>query len=254
MTSWIYGGTYGVASLNTGGVYACYIYGGTDGFYSVNNNKPVTYCTVRGGTNGYAVRDLRGIISSCRMETGAGGKAAVRTSGTTGKIYNSYLFSPTGSYSLDGDGVAGRSITCVNVSANVPFKYSTLAVNFGINQKDEMIGFKTGLDMNPGVPPVQTTIITCPVGITGCIITKVVLRDCSGNLTTAKISFGWDANGTDVIADSAHVHLTGGTKFCRNPSMMGAVIGTPGDTFKISVNTAQGGAMTLTADVFGYMV
>ena len=116
-----------------------------------------------------------------------------------------------------------------------------------------LLGSVAAVDMNPGAPPVQATLFTVPPDKTGCVVTHVVCRNSSGNLTTAQFSFGFDAAGSDCIADALHAVLTGATLYIVIKAEDGAVLGVAAGTFKISVNTAQGGAMTLGVDVFGYM-
>jgi hypothetical protein len=109
------------------------------------------------------------------------------------------------------------------------------------------------VDLNAaGGTPLLTTLYTCPAG-KSCIVTAVILRSCSGNMTTAKMSFGWDANGTDVIVDALHTALTGPTRYEKIIPIAGAKIGTAAGTFKAAVNTKQGGAMTVQVSVVGYI-
>jgi len=110
----------------------------------------------------------------------------------------------------------------------------------------------TGIDMNPASTPTTTNLYTVPTGKT-CIITHVVIRNCSGNLTTASFSFGFNASGNDVIADSTHTSLDDNTKYEILTADAGAVRGAASDTFKIAVNTAQGSSMTIDCDIFGYL-
>jgi hypothetical protein len=108
-------------------------------------------------------------------------------------------------------------------------------------------------NMNPaGGTPVMAVLYTVPAG-KSCIITKVIIRNSSGNLTTASISFGFDANGSDVIADGTRTYLDGATKYGLIPPVNGAVVGIAAGTFKVAVNTKQGAAMTIDIDVFGYL-
>lgn len=108
-------------------------------------------------------------------------------------------------------------------------------------------------DMNPGAgTPVMTTLYTVPAGHS-CIITRVVLRNSSGNLNTASISFGFDANGSDVIANATRTYLAGATNYGEVLITNGAIRGAAAGTFKLAVNTKQGGAMTIDIDVFGYL-
>lgn len=110
------------------------------------------------------------------------------------------------------------------------------------------------LDLNPaGATPVMSTLYTCPAG-KSCIITRIVLRAPSGNMTLASISFGWDANGSDVIANATHTELTGSTLYKALSPMAGAKIGVAAGTFKAAINTKQGAAMTVTVGVHGYLI
>jgi hypothetical protein len=118
---------------------------------------------------------------------------------------------------------------------------------------DSKLATLASANMNPGgATPVMTTLYTVPAG-KSCIITKVVIRNSSGNLTTASISFGFDAVGSDCITNATHVTLTGSTIYEIIPAKVGAVRGVAAGTFKIAVNTKQGGAMTISIDVFGYL-
>lgn len=115
-----------------------------------------------------------------------------------------------------------------------------------------LLGSYSSVDMNPGGVPTMTNIFTVPPDKSGCIVTHIVARNSSGNLDTAQFSFGFDANGSDCIADAAHTELDGSTKYIVLKAEDGAVRGAAGDIFKIAVNTAQGGAMTIDLEVFGY--
>lgn len=116
-----------------------------------------------------------------------------------------------------------------------------------------MLSRTASVDMNPaGGTPVMATLYTVPAGHS-CIVTKVIVRNSSGNLTTASISFGFDANGSDVIANATRTYLDAATKYGVIPAVNGAVRGAAAGTFKVAVNTKQGGAMTITVDVFGYL-
>lgn len=114
------------------------------------------------------------------------------------------------------------------------------------------LGFVNDLDVNPA-PGTTTTIFTVPIGKIA-IVTHVVLHGCSGDMTTASLSFGFDAAGSDCIADSTYVSIDGTTKYVVVKAEDGAVHGVAAETFKVAVNTAQGAAMTLDVDVFGFHV
>jgi hypothetical protein len=114
---------------------------------------------------------------------------------------------------------------------------------------DALLSTTASVNMNTAT---ATTLYTCPTG-RSCVITKVVVRNASTSLTTASYSFGWTtAAFNDVIADATHTELTGATLYTRIDVKAGAKLGTSTGTFKVLMNTLQGGAATTTIDVFGY--
>lgn len=115
-----------------------------------------------------------------------------------------------------------------------------------------LIGRLTGADMNPGAPPAYTNIFTVPPDKTGCIVNYLIVRNSSGNLDTAAFSFGWNATADDVKSAATAVQLTDSTKYRIIIADAGAVRGLPGGVFQLGVTIAQGAAMTIDIDVFGY--
>lgn len=98
-----------------------------------------------------------------------------------------------------------------------------------------------------------TTLYTVPTG-KSCIVTHVVVRNASTSLTTASYSFGFNsATFNDVIANATHTELTGATLYTVLIAKVGATRGAAGDTFKVLMNTLQGGAATTTMEVFGFL-
>ena len=107
----------------------------------------------------------------------------------------------------------------------------------------------TGVNLNSVA---ETTLYTCPVG-KSCVITHVVIHTPSTALATASLSFGWNtANADDVIANAVPA-LTGATNYKVLVAKTDAVLGAASGTFKVDVQTAEGGALTATLDVFGYV-
>lgn len=108
----------------------------------------------------------------------------------------------------------------------------------------------SSVDMNTAT---ATTLFTVPTG-KSCIITHVVVRNASTSLTTASYSFGFNsATFNNVIANATHTELTGSTLYTVLIAMAGATRGVAADTFKVLMNTLQGGAATTTMDVYGYL-
>jgi hypothetical protein len=115
---------------------------------------------------------------------------------------------------------------------------------------NSLLASVAAVDMNKDA---ATGLYTVPIG-KSCIITSVVLRNCSGNLTTASIAFGWTSpTFADVIATATHVGLTGSTLSEKVLAMAGALVGTAGQVFSVLDTIKQGGAMTITVDVYGYL-
>lgn len=101
----------------------------------------------------------------------------------------------------------------------------------------------------------ETTLFTCPAG-KSCIITKVIIRLPTGAglpMATIEASFGWNsANADDVIANAGR-DLTAATNYLIVPAEADAEIGVAAGTFKIDVQVAEGGVLTATVEVFGYL-
>jgi hypothetical protein len=112
-----------------------------------------------------------------------------------------------------------------------------------------LLGSVSGVDLNATG---ETTLYTCPTG-KSCIITHIVMRSPSAGVTTASLSFGWNTGDADDVVANAVVSLTGTGNYEVIDAKSDATVGAAGGTFKIDVNTAEGGALTATFDVFGYL-
>jgi len=101
----------------------------------------------------------------------------------------------------------------------------------------------------------ETNLFTAPAGITGVVITRVVVRKASTSLTTASLAFGWNAGtDNDVIATATHTELTGNTLFTILIPKIGAKLGVASGVFSVITTILQGGAATASIDVFGYIL
>jgi hypothetical protein len=113
-----------------------------------------------------------------------------------------------------------------------------------------LLSSTAGVDMNTGT---ATTLYTVPTGFS-CVITRVVVRNASTSLTTASYSFGFNSAAFDnVIANATHTELTGSTLLTVLIPKIGATVGAAAGTFKVLMNTLQGGAATTTMEVYGYL-
>jgi len=115
---------------------------------------------------------------------------------------------------------------------------------------DSLLATVDLVDMNAAG---ATLLYTVAAG-KSCVITKVVVRESSGNLTTASICFGFTGAGfTDVIDTATHVELTGATLATVLFPKVGALVGLSTNTFKVLDTILQGAAMTVSIDVFGLL-
>lgn len=113
------------------------------------------------------------------------------------------------------------------------------------------------LDMNVEQ---ENPLYICPAtiggaGVNGCVITKVVIRNGvgAGLPMGASISFGWNTANADNVIANAVVVVTNGTNYQVLFAKDDAVRGLATGTFKLEVQTAEGAALTITCDVFGYL-
>lgn len=117
-----------------------------------------------------------------------------------------------------------------------------------LENSDALLAIGAGINLNALA---DTVLFTCPIGKT-CIITKIVLLP-TGALTQASISFGWNATpADDVIANAVHA-LTGATFYEIVPVKSDAKRGAAAGTFKVTVQTVEGGALTAAIAVFGFI-
>lgn len=97
----------------------------------------------------------------------------------------------------------------------------------------------------------KQSIYVCPSG-KSCIITEIVVRNLSGAAASNSISFGWNTNANDIIADATYASFTGSTVYTKINAMAGAIRGTSAQIFGVIANTPNSAA-TATIDVFGYL-
>lgn len=108
------------------------------------------------------------------------------------------------------------------------------------------------IDLNSAA---EQVLYTAPAGITAVVITRVVNRKASTSVTTASWGYGWNSGtDTDVIASATHTELTGATLYTILIPKTGAKLGAASGTFSVKTTIQQGGACTITNDVFGYIV
>lgn len=106
----------------------------------------------------------------------------------------------------------------------------------------------SGIDINNGS---KQTIYSIPTG-KSCIVTEVVVRNLSGACASNSISFGFNANANDVIANAVHAGFTASTVYNVLVAMVGATVGLSGEVFGVKCNTTDSAA-TATIMVYGYL-
>lgn len=107
-----------------------------------------------------------------------------------------------------------------------------------------------GVDFNSGT---KQTLVTGPTGKT-TVVDHLIIRNASTSLTTASCGFGQDANASDWAATATHTGLTGSTQYQKitGPTTVG-VVAAAAATFGVKCTILQGGAATVTIDVFYYV-
>lgn len=106
----------------------------------------------------------------------------------------------------------------------------------------------------------STTLYTAPAG-KNCIITRIVIRGASGTFNQAQdpqLSFGWDANATDVIANQTYTAPTATSTYLimvadGKTQATESTRGQATETFDVKVNVTATASTTCTVDVFGYL-
>lgn len=120
-----------------------------------------------------------------------------------------------------------------------------------LNENAEtLISRTTGVDVNTAT---KQTLYTVPTGKI-LIVTRVVFRNASTSLTTASFGVGFDASGIDVLASETHTELTGSTLVNLRTPFDGAKRGAAGDVLGLKCSINQGGAATITVEVFGFLI
>lgn len=145
--------------------------------------------------------------------------------------------------------VPDKNVVIDTPAADGAIDFNGRDVNYNFRSLDLPLN-SVSVNMNTAT---ATTLYTCPAG-KSCIITRVVIRNASTSLTTASYSFGWNSAAFDnVIANAAHTELTGSTLYTILSAKVGATVGLTTETFKVLMNTLQGGVATTTMDVFGFL-
>lgn len=172
---------------------------------------------------------------------------------------NKFPGSPFSALVMIYDSGTGLYQLSFNASFNqtYPSDPTTIAAGTPISQSpyagEILIDRTTGVDFNDGTS-LKIPLYTVPAASI-FIPTRVLIRSASTSLTTASVSFGFNGNtANDVIANATYTALTGSTLYTIVAAKVGATRGAAADIFGVRVNTAQGGAATVTLDTFGFLI
>lgn len=169
---------------------------------------------------------------------------------------NKFPGSPFSAFVLIDNGDGSYSLS-FNSSFNQTYPSDPTTIEAGSPVKMSPQGGETllitrdSVDLNTAV---ATSLYTVPADNIA-VITRIVLRNASTSLTTASISFGFNSAAfNNIVANATHTELTGPTLYTVLIPKTGATRGVAADILKVLANTLQGGAATVSIDVFGYLV
>lgn len=152
-----------------------------------------------------------------------------------------------GNIQTDIVGNAVDITTTQTITANKTFSGAVAFTGTMVNVP-KILASTANVDINTGA---KQTIYTCPTG-QSCVVIKVIVRNLSVACVANSISFGWDANCTNVIANATYASFTGSTVYTCINAMAGATLGLTTNVFGVYCNTPNTAA-TATIDVFGYV-
>lgn len=106
-------------------------------------------------------------------------------------------------------------------------------------------------DLNVTTKTNLLAVPTLPTGLK-CVVTHWVIRGATAAIDNAVFSGGFNANADDVIAADSYTEIQDDTTFIVMHAKPGAVVGEASDVFGLKCVTAEGSALTVNVDVFGY--
>jgi hypothetical protein len=130
------------------------------------------------------------------------------------------------------------------------------SVNYGSGSPYAVIegrlGRLVGLNLNVVA---ATTIFTVPTSLARCIVTKIVLSNCSGTPTTNAVSFGASGTPTDWLAATVLVAgFVAGKTILLLPAVNVAMAAYVASVAFVANVTIGGAAITCDLDAFGYYI
>jgi len=161
-----------------------------------------------------------------------------------------------GVYVIGGISVSGLGLTTAGVNDALNKRFVTDAEltalqNLTNSALETLLAQVANVDLNSATPQ---DLYTVPAAKTA-IITKIVVRNASINLTTVSFSLGFnDPDYNNVIADATHTELTGATLYTVLSAKAGATVGNAAEVLRLLNNILQGVAATCNVEVYGYLV
>lgn len=152
---------------------------------------------------------------------------------------------------IDANGNLVFPVTAISAAGVIPYTDKNFLTDSQLASaiKDETWLSTTDLvNVNTAT---ATTLFTVPAGKT-CYPSVIVIRNASTSLTTASFGIGFNTGtNNDVLASATHTELTGSTLFTRLGVKTGAKVGAAGDILALKCTVLQGGAATISVDVYG---
>lgn len=99
----------------------------------------------------------------------------------------------------------------------------------------------------------KTSLYTVPTGYK-FYVERVLIRDASAAITTAEFSIGFNANADDVAGAELYADVNGATKYRFIAPATTAIFGAADAILGLKCTTPEGGALTVTVNVFGVLV
>ncbi len=113
------------------------------------------------------------------------------------------------------------------------------------------------VDLN-GAPTTETALYTVPTGKV-LVVDHIIMRAFSGNCTTAVVTFGKTGGTCDeFLGDQTLTNASGTGDYLivspvPNATPPKVEFFTAAQVFAVEITTAEGGVLTCTIDVFGYL-
>lgn len=198
------------------------------------------------GANVSGSNTTYGIVVNDRASARFGTSPAMTLTGSTADILmDGVIYSVAEVVASPGEFIAGQKNAVVGFDGSGAFTGN-------LTPTIRPLSSTTSVDWNTTG---KTTLFTVPTGKTA-VITSVVIRSPSAAVVGATCGLGRNANANDYFASTNFTGLSGATVYevLMPTTAAGGVLGAAADTFGTKCSVAQGTALTVTIDVFGYLL